>query len=87
MTIEVDTFEGPEYLASMLINGYDEGSLDESDEGVLTAFLESIYPWHVVDVARDEKGEPLGARFTNNFRLFGGNAQSGNVISYVCHRN
>jgi hypothetical protein len=86
MTIEVDTITMPAFWACALINDDRTGMTDE-EEAAMDAYLAPIEAdgWYVVDVVRDEDGnsEP---RFTNSYRLYGGDAGGGDVIDYVVHR-
>jgi hypothetical protein len=78
--IKTDIVTGPAFLASALVTG-DTSGLD--DEGMVAyyRFLAHIEPWTVVSTVDDQ--EP---RFTWSFRLYGGDAEGGDVIDYIVHR-
>jgi hypothetical protein len=86
MTIEVDTITMPAFWATALINDDRTGMSDE-EEAAMDVYMKDIEAdgWYVVDVVRDEDGnsEP---RFTWSYRLYGGDANGGDVIDYVVHR-
>ena len=87
MTIEVDTVTMPAFWASALINDDRTGMSDE-EEVAMDVYMKDIEAdgWYVVDVVRNEDGEADEARFTNSYRLYGGDAGGGDVIDYVIHR-
>lgn len=59
MAIQVDTIEGPAFLAPVLING-DESGLNDNDLNTLELFLKTIpHGWNVVDCT----SEPYFARW------------------------
>ena len=87
MTLEVDEITLPAFLACALING-DESGLEESDERVLARVYAMLGDWEVVSVAEDSvTGETQEARFTWEYRRYGGDASGGDVLDYVIHRH
>jgi hypothetical protein len=84
MTIKVDTVTAPSVWACYLING-DASGLEDVEIKACDAWCDSIAPWYVVDVARDENGEGDEPRFTWSYRLHGGDAEGGEVLDYVVH--
>lgn len=88
MTIEVDQITAPAFWASALVNG-DESGMEDNEIAAMNEYLASLEAegWYVVDVARDEEGNGQEARFTNSYRLHGGDAQGGDVLDYVIHRH
>jgi hypothetical protein len=86
MTIEVSEVTGPAFMASALVNG-DTSGLNADDLAAYNAFVEGLRDWRVVDVARDKEGNGIDPRFTWLFRMYGGNAEGGDVIGYVVHRS
>ena len=86
MGISIDTTTLPAAWASYLVNGDDSG-LEDGERDRADAWLKQVLPEGagVVDVARDVDGEGLGPRFTWSFRMYGGNAEGGEVLDYVTH--
>jgi exonuclease III len=87
MTIEVDTITMPAFWATALIND-DRTGMSDAEEAAMDAFMQDIEAdgWYVVDVVRNDDGEADEARFTWSYRLHGGDANGGDVIDYVIHR-
>jgi hypothetical protein len=81
----VATVTLPAFLASALING-DASRLNAADRACLKRIEALLGKWRVVDVVRDENGEPQEPRLTHRFKLYGGDTLFGDVLDYVCHR-
>lgn len=75
----------PACLASALIDG-DTSGLYFTDFLVLQRVREYLDNGNleVVDVDRDENGEPQEPFFTWNYGLYGGDCDGGEVLDYVC---
>lgn len=84
--IEVDYITLPAFLASALVNG-DTSGLERGDLECLDAINARLARdgFEVVDVARDDDGD-FYPRFTWSFRLYGGDAEGGEVLDYVVHK-
>lgn len=80
-TTEILTF--PACLASALING-DTSGLYPTDFDVLRRVRAELGDLEVVDILRDENGEPQEPWFTWNYRLYGGDCSGGECLEYVC---
>jgi len=87
MKIEVDTVTLPAYYASAFVNG-DYSGLDDREESLVNKLVADLAKdgFEIVDVARDEDGEGFEPRFTWSYRLYGGDANGGEVLDYVVHR-
>lgn len=85
--LEVDTVTLPAHWACALIND-DRTGMTDVEEAVMEAGMVILEAdgWMVVDVVRNDDGEADEPRFTNNYRLYGGDAQGGDVLDYVVHR-
>lgn len=85
MRIRVSTITGPDYWASYFING-DASGLSAAEKAQADAWLvrEGV---KIVDVARDENGEPDSPRFTWHMRMYAPElgVDGGSVIDYVAH--
>lgn len=75
----------PAFLASALING-DTSGLDADGLATLERVREQFGDLEVVDVARDENGEPESPWFTWSYRVYGGECDGGECFDYVCIR-
>lgn len=75
MTLEYDEITAPSYWASALING-DRSELEAGEIVMIDAFLERCKEYDFVGIVEDSD------RFTWHFRLYGGDAQGGNVCDY-----
>jgi len=86
MTIKTTTVTLPAFLASALVNG-DETGLEPNDEKVLAQVLATLKAdnLEVYDVVRDADGNADEARFTWSYRLYGGDANGGDVLDFVAH--
>lgn len=85
MAIKCDVVTGPAYWASALVNG-DLSGLDVEEIKAMESWLDRIYPAYVVDIARDESGEPMESRFTWHYALHSGTRfAGGDVVDYVTH--
>ena len=84
--MKVDTVTLPAYYASAFVNGDFSGLTSEGVEHAnkLIAELQAD-GMTIVDVARDEDGNGIEARFTRYFRNYGGDADGGDVLDYVVH--
>jgi hypothetical protein len=87
MSIEIDIVTLPAYYASAFING-DYSGLTDSEENLVNLLVAGLAEdgWEIVDVARDEEGNANEPRFTWSYRLYGGDANGGEVLDYVVHR-
>lgn len=74
----------PAFLASALVNG-DTSGLDDEGLACFARCIEIAAPWEIVDVARDSEGNAEEPRFTWAFRLYGGDADGGDVLNYIAH--
>jgi hypothetical protein len=79
MSIEVTQEVGPSHWASYLINGDDSG-LEEHEVKACDAWQQSLAPFYVVSTADEEPW------FTWHYRVHGGDAEGGEVITYILHR-
>jgi hypothetical protein len=68
------------------VNG-DYSGVEPEELPNIAAFIERIKPARVVDIARDEAGEPFEPRFTWQLRLYDplANTIGGEVIDYTTH--
>ena len=80
MSIEVMEEIAPSYWASYLING-DDSDLSEAEKDVCDAWCKGLEPAYVVDTKEGEHPS-----FSWNYRLYGGDAQGGEVCTYILHR-
>lgn len=82
--MKVETVTLPAFLCSALVNG-DTSGLDAEGRACLARVHDYLGDYRVIDVARDESGEPIEPRFTWSFSLYQGDATGGDVLDYVCH--
>lgn len=85
--IEVDTITLPAYFASAFVNG-DYSGLTDAETKRADELVGKLTDdgWAIVDVARDADGNGCEPRFTWSYRLYGGDAEGGDVLDYVVHR-
>jgi hypothetical protein len=81
----VATVTLPAFLANALVNR-DTSGLNASERACLKRVEALLGKGRVVDVVRDENGEPPEPRVTWSFKLYSGDTLGGEVIDYVCHR-
>lgn len=81
------TATAPSYWASYLVNG-DASGLDPAEKVHAEHWLALRAPWRVVDVARDDDGEAIEARFTWHYGLYDtlADCSGGDVLDYVMHK-
>ena len=87
MSVEVSEVTLPAYYATAFVNG-DFSGLENAAE---VAHVEKIMAdlasdgWEIVDVKRDEDGEPQEPRFTWVYQMYNGfgDARGGDVLDYV----
>jgi hypothetical protein len=80
-------FTGPAYWASYLVNG-DSSGLEPDELLEADKWRESILPYHVQDIKRDQNGEPEDPYYSINFDLHSGtDFEGGNVVDYVCGKH
>lgn len=86
MSIEVDTVTLPAEWAPALING-DRSGLSDDEVAALDGYLAryAAKGWRVVDVARDDNGEPCEPYFSWSYGFHGGTARGGDLLLYVIH--
>jgi len=87
MPLETDTITLPDFWACALING-DKSGMEDNEIAHMDAYLKTALAggWYVVDLVRDDNGEPHDPRFTWSYDLYGGTAKGGSVLDYVIHR-
>ncbi len=78
---KTSTVTAPASWASALVNG-DYSGLD-AGECLAVQRWRQVNSCTVVDVERDENGEPKDAWFTSQFSMYGGTAECGDVLEYV----
>ena len=86
MTIKTDTVTLPAYYASAFVNG-DYSGLTDAEEKLVNTIVDELSAkgMEIIDVVRDEDGNADEPRFTWSYRLYGGDAQGGDVLDYVVH--
>lgn len=85
MPIQSDMVTAPAHWACYLING-DAGMMDDSDIAACDAFSARLGAWYIVDVARNENGDAIEARFSWHCRYYGATYSGGDLIDYMVHR-
>lgn len=87
MSIQITTVTACAYWASALLSG-DLSGIDDADD--LVAYEEfcaelAEQGLAIIDVARDQDGEPVEARFTWHGHLYGAGVAGTDVLDYVAH--
>lgn len=85
MTIKVGEAIGAAQWASYLVNG-DESEMEPEEKALCDKWQESLAPAYVVDVKRDDDGEPEEPSFTWSYGLHtGDDCAGGTCLTYVTH--
>ena len=83
--LEVQEHIGSAYWACYFING-DASGLDEREIALADKWAESIAPAYVVDVKRDDSGEPESPWFSWSYGLHtGDDCAGGTLLTYIAH--
>lgn len=87
MTVQTCEFTYPAFLASAFVNG-DVSGLTDAEAADFEAKRAALASegWQIVDVKRDAEGNAEESRFTWSYRLYGGDAEGGDVIDFIAHR-
>lgn len=84
------TVTAPAYWASALVN-HDYSGLSDQEAAWCDAWASAHSPWEVVDVARDDDGEPPEPRFSRVYHIHAcgfcpDGVTGGDVIDYVMRK-